>query len=58
MDEGRHDVLEDGAVRDAGAMAAQGVRRCDDGALGEEGGELFPERLQQAYWHDRHGFLR
>jgi len=43
------DVLEHDPVRDPPAMAAQRVRRVKLRALiAEQGGELAPDRLQQA----------
>jgi hypothetical protein len=46
----RYDVFEHEPIRDAAAVAAQWVRRCDAGPLRQQRRELYPERLEQAYW--------
>ena len=54
----RNDVLEDHSIGHAPTVAAQGMGRSHEGALRQQAGELFPARLQQARWQDRHGFLQ
>jgi hypothetical protein len=58
MHQRRDHMLEHDAIRDAPAMAAQGVRWRDGGMEGQQGRELVPEGLQQTCWDDRHGHLR
>ena len=47
VDQGGHDVLKDDPVRDAGARAAERVRRGDRRPLGQQDGELLPDRSEQ-----------
>ena len=51
-------MLEDDAIRHAGAVAAQRVRRRDERAGRHQGGELLPNRVQQRYWQGGHGVLQ
>jgi hypothetical protein len=45
------ELVEDDAVGDAGAVAAQ---RMVDSTSGEEGGDLDPQRFQDRRWQGRH----
>jgi hypothetical protein len=58
VDQRGDDVVEDDAIRDAPAVAPQRVGGRAGGARGQQGGELVPHGLQQAYWQGGHGLLR
>jgi hypothetical protein len=47
-------MLEHHTISDPLAVAAQRMRRREARTLGQQRGELDPERLEQACWQDRH----
>jgi hypothetical protein len=58
MHQRRDDLIKHDPIGDPGTVTAQRMGGIDRGAVGEQDGELGPDRLDHGYWHHGHGNLQ